>query len=687
MTAFRGLKLLTHALVIQGFYALYIAHVISGLVLILAVFVASYSLYSSLNRDNGLLTGKYSNFLGAALIVGVLTGFVFFEADFFSALIYLLVFIQISKLAGKKGTGDYLQIVLISFFQFLASSVSTYDIIYGFLAISFLVTALANIILYNVCRESSDFGEKEDVKIFDFSFLKIMIPASMLILVLASLIFTVMPRFRGSMITASLIHTERLKSGFSDEVSLGKVGEIKNDNSQVMTVKFPGIDGQFPDPGELYWRGVTLDEFDGRNWRSTVKERRILYENRDGVIFVKKSQGNSIVKQEIVTEQTGTDVIFAADRPVAYGNLPNRRMITRGDSHYTFGSSSSKIKYTAYSEIGRIMPYGVDSEERIHYPDHIVRNYLTGIYSSERISELADELNNPSYSKLENVRSIEAYLQDNFNYTRILQDPADIFPLEDFLFNMREGHCEYFATAMVVLLRDMGIPSRLVTGFAGGEFNEKGGFYIIREGNAHAWVEVFFNGHGWVRFDPTPPDNEAFYSSGFLDSYWAYMRYRWNRYVVDFDKVQQELLFKGVRSSLINSREKMSSKIPDGQYYFLILIIIGGVIAAGFIIKNNRISLPGTSSYNTHSEASRIYKDVLGVLEKKGLKRQDHHTSIEFVKLVKIFSPAVHELFISFTDMYIETRFSGDSGEEKLQELRKLGKLVSREIRSVSDYK
>src|SRR6202008_3744488 len=109
-------------------------------------------------------------------------------------------------------------------------------------------------------------------------------------------------------------------------------------------------------------------------------------------------------------------------------------------------------------------------------------------------------------------------------------------PLEDFLFVQRRGHCEYFATALAILLRTQGIPTRVVNGFFGGEWNEFGGYYAVRQGDAHAWVEGYFPEAGWVMFDPTPtaPLSRGGIF-GFFDRLYDAARIRWFTYVIDYD--------------------------------------------------------------------------------------------------------------------------------------------------------
>ena len=114
-------------------------------------------------------------------------------------------------------------------------------------------------------------------------------------------------------------------------------------------------------------------------------------------------------------------------------------------------------------------------------------------------------------------------------------------PVDDFLFNSKRGYCEHYASAMVLMLRTIGIPARIVTGFYGGEFNEYGGYVIVRQSNAHSWVEAAIDGR-WRLFDPTPPVVERRASAiGYLLDM---LRMKWNRYVVAFSASDQKEIIR-----------------------------------------------------------------------------------------------------------------------------------------------
>ncbi|HEY0100730.1 MAG TPA: transglutaminase domain-containing protein, partial [Pyrinomonadaceae bacterium] len=159
-----------------------------------------------------------------------------------------------------------------------------------------------------------------------------------------------------------------------------------------------------------------------------------------------------------------------------------------------------------------------------------------------------------SDNRYDAARVIEAYFQQNFRYTLEQKSGGASDPLADFMFRVREGHCEYFSTAMAVMLRSEGIAARVVNGFQLGDYNDAADVYTVRQSDAHSWVEVYFpETNAWVTFDPTPvagrPGNndETGFWRGGLGKYAEALELFWIQYVVAYDKQEQRSLATSVR--------------------------------------------------------------------------------------------------------------------------------------------
>lgn len=190
-----------------------------------------------------------------------------------------------------------------------------------------------------------------------------------------------------------------------------------------------------------------------------------------------------------------------------------------------------------------------------------------------RIAQLANEITSKGKSTLEKATLVEGYLKRNYGYTLNLTWAPGPQPLTTFLFDAKEGHCEYFASSMAILLRSAGIPTRLINGFLMGEYNPVGRDYIVRQSDAHSWVEVYIPGRGWLEFDPTPPDpnhqevNLAMQISHYIDA----MELFWNSYVIVYDSGSQLNLFRSaqdrVQSVQASLRDKSDAWVTRGQHF------------------------------------------------------------------------------------------------------------------------
>ncbi|HLQ76171.1 MAG TPA: transglutaminase-like domain-containing protein, partial [Terriglobia bacterium] len=180
-----------------------------------------------------------------------------------------------------------------------------------------------------------------------------------------------------------------------------------------------------------------------------------------------------------------------------------------------------------------------------------------------RVTALARDITTGGSTPADKASRIEAYLRKNYKYTLNLTWAPGIEPLNTFLFDAKNGHCEYFASAMAILSRAAGIPTRLVNGFQMGEFNPVGSDYIVRESDAHSWVEAYFPERGWVEFDPTPPDMRMADTgiSAQLAHYADAMELVWSTYILVYDTDSQSQLFRSAEERM----QSLQSDFRDGS--------------------------------------------------------------------------------------------------------------------------
>ncbi|WP_031499034.1 transglutaminaseTgpA domain-containing protein [Bryobacter aggregatus] len=288
--------------------------------------------------------------------------------------------------------------------------------------------------------------------------------------------------------------------GFSGSVRLGEIGKLQDDRTPAFRVRF--LQGTVP--AVLRWRGVALGDFNGTTWSNASEQwsESPQYGKTTIASDEQRRRPGERLFFEVQTLAAMDRVLFSAGVP-EYVYLPEGRLRTNGES--TLRQISLESKLPAYSLSGWMSP------ER-----HATSSDLIATLSPERrtrytklpvvhpkIRELAQLSVGGKQSPYQAAVQIENYLRNSFGYT-LESGIGSTDPLYDFLFNTRAGHCEYFASAMAVMLRTLHIPARVVTGFYSRLPDPIGPWYVIRSSSAHSWVEVWIDGKGWVVFDPTP---------------------------------------------------------------------------------------------------------------------------------------------------------------------------------------
>jgi len=435
------------------------------------------------------------------------------SGDIFIAVAQMTLVFQSIKSFDIKDPWDPPQVFFMSLLQVLIASEISLSTPFGALFILFIIFIIIAIVLGHLVKE----GETKFRP-----YLRAVVIVTIVTTVLTAAIFVVLPRFRSGLWGRSFTKGIRT-AGFDEKVDLGSFGEIKKDETVVIRMILdPDIEGPH------YLRGMTFDYFDGSAWYDSIDDFRTIYRTTsDYIRDVPKDA--PVYEAEILLEPIASDVIFTFKKPFGFKSQGRWMRRDSAGSFYMRMKSSKRFNYTLLSYEG----YYRDNEFIPYY-----LQYPEGMSS---IRGLAERIVAGKKSDIERARSIQKYLLENYTYSLSTErPPAGLTPIEYFLFGSKKGYCEHFATAMVLLLRSSGIPARLVTGFLGGEKNEFGGYYLIRQSGAHSWVEAYINDK-WMDFDPTPPVESVteFPFMLFVDM----VRLNWNRYVVGFSNYDQTRMF------------------------------------------------------------------------------------------------------------------------------------------------
>jgi hypothetical protein len=356
-------------------------------------------------------------------------------------------------------------------------------------------------------------------------------------------------------------------SGFSDTVRLGGIGRIQQNNEVVMRVK---LDSNSAVYDGLYFRGVALDTFDNQSWSKskTGSKEPFIKGDRDFVQVDYPATRENLSIQTIYLEPLDTPVLFGLPRAVAVqGNFPILYKDAYGALSYS--RSYERISYKVLSDRSLPTVTQLRADEQPYTTE--VQNYRDlPLKYDLRIADLAAKLTANAGNRFDKAKAIETHLQNDYGYT-LDQKAGGDEPLSDFLFNVREGHCEYFATAMAVMLRTQGIATRIVNGFHGGEYNDAADVTVVRQRNAHSWVEVYFPKENvWVPFDPTPFAGQASATSaagiaGTVNKYLEALETLWIQYFVAYDNQEQRSMVRSFRNGFVDYQTRLSSYLGHAQ--------------------------------------------------------------------------------------------------------------------------
>jgi transglutaminase-like putative cysteine protease len=612
--------------------------------------------------------------------------------------VHFLLFVMLVRLYSANTDRDALFLTMLSFAAILAAAVLTIDTTFLGLFFLFLLFGVATFVGLEM-RRGTKGAITPDVDVHPQQELRLtraLIFAALCValgaMFIGGALFFFFPRFSaGYLGRASLQPT--LMTGFSDDVELGQIGEIKKNSAVVMRVR-TGKPVGFP---LLRWRGIALSTFDGKRWYSPEHRASPIPAGLNGWITLvdrppEPDPSTSLLRYTVLLQPIATDTLFAPARVISLrGNLSGEGSNQEAGARHSYvlrdanGSLSNPfhnfttVRYEGFSLL-RSMSLPRLRAAPTEYPPDIQGTFLQLPQLDPRIPELAQRITARAQNPFDKAVAVENYLRTRFTYTLNLTGKPGDDPLAHFLFETRAGHCEYFASAMAIMLRTLGIPTREVNGFLPGEYNDLGGDYIVRASDAHSWVEVYFPGTGWMTFDPTPPGADS--AGGFftrLGQYMDWFELSWNEWVINYDFIHQILLAQNMQRSARSwtdlARAWYQKKQEKGRRWmrswnaglgmlisfavalFLLAMRFDLVVA---LIRRLWLSWQLRSPEAARANpqlASRLYSELLYLLERRGFARKPTQTPFEFAAAVSQprLAPAVYE----FTQYYTQARFGG----------------------------
>ncbi len=467
--------------------------------------------YMLLRGNRWLISERWTSWLTVGYVAFYAADYFLISGGFLNATVHLVLFVMVVRLFSAHRDRDFYFLSVIAFLMVLVAALLTVNSVFLLGFAFFMLTAVGSFILMEMRHISAKAGVHSRNSDAGLPYrnmatsLAVASPVLMLCILLgAAGIFFLLPRVSAGYMGAYAPSGE-ITSGFSDTVELGRIGEIQQSGSVVMHIQIDGDDrGSF----DLKWRGVALSNFDGRTW-SNHHEQYLLPERLDGRFVFLPARANLAtapyhpIHYRVLMEPVGMNVFFLASRPESLEGDYSHLTTDGTGSVFNLDAGHPVNRYQATSDIaqpGAADLRGADGS----YPADLITGYLALPVVDRRIPRLAEQITASSSNSYDKALALENYLRTHFAYTLQLSRTVPHDPLANFLFERREGHCEYFASSMAVMLRTLGIPSRVVNGFRTGEFNDLTSQYVVRASNAHSWVEAYFPNYGWIAFDPTP---------------------------------------------------------------------------------------------------------------------------------------------------------------------------------------
>jgi len=611
-----------------------------------------------------------------AVIVLVLFGaadFLLLKNTFFVMIAHFLMLFQMFKLSGLKERKDCLQIGLIGFFQLLAACTLTADVAQAVLLLLVIPGATALLYWNYAARVAEEIPPQAVWPLRPLKRLHwgINVAALPLNLAMTVIIFVLFPRLTFN------LHVPGFGAGrsqYTDQMNLAQNGSLLQDSTVAVWMSFANDTQHAPWNG--YLRGDIMDTFDGRQWSNGRHEKiRILQADRTELFQVQRNApGVQPLRARITLLNTLKNTLFTPGTALQIMAPLGRLDAGNGGDFHWDAVLQRPLQY-------QILVIPGERADPALEPKSGAAAYLQiPSHGLDRTRALALEVAGRG-GALGKARALETYLRTHYRYTLDLGATTPNNPVDAFLFERRAGFCIHFASALAVMLRLNGIPSRVVAGYYHGEWNALAQQILFREKDAHAWVEAWVD-HRWITLDPSPravSDGELHRASVRwrirLGQMWDYLGYEWNRAVIQYDLYAQLRFWERMRntsyhlgshwlqwrhrlfSSATNAipqngeaSEKKSSARAHGIKLWSALIL--GIAAALFLLIGNGYRR------RAQAEAPLFYIRFLRRMARAGVEKKPAETAHEFARRAVKRLPKLSTVIHRTTNDYYQTRFA-----------------------------
>ncbi|MBI4569943.1 MAG: DUF3488 domain-containing protein [Planctomycetes bacterium] len=648
----------------------------------LLVVVAPLATVSAWRRAGGLSRAAV-NVLSLACLPVAAADWFFLSGDLLLALAHLLFLVQVARLQQRKSARDWFQLFAVSLMHMVVAVVTSVDLWIAAPLAVYLTLGVATLMLWHFRVEAEMAPPGEGEFIHRAGFLRPRTAGAMAATAVAVLLFTaaffvVMPRFAGAGL-GFLRRDHAALTGFSGRVELGDVVALSRSEAPALWVA--------PEPGmaqPLYMRGMALPTYRRENggtgawvWSggqeagggSPVAAATVTVVNpseEDGSTFdlprrrLEADQTHALREMQVLRmPHAATAALFSVGEPARFrfsGVAPRALRMDRAGNLTVSGArvAESSLDYRVTARVPEVPDEVLASRAAVAPPGEggagLYLEVPDALRNDRRWRDLARDLAAGARTAHERVTRVKGWLQRSCEYSLAVRPTPGVEPVTDFVFNTRRGYCEYFAAAMVLLLRLEFIPARLATGYAGGEWNSMSERLLFRQSHAHAWVEVPFAGVGWVTFDPTPETSAPVASDiPLLARVADWLAYRWNAYVVQFSAGTQEEMVSAGRRWAASALDRWQATWADLRAGFggrggrantfagltrpaavALAALAAGVVA--WAVWRRRVRFFGARAGQAGGKAVAVpfYRALLHLLRREGLQPTEGETAREF---------------------------------------------------------
>ncbi|MCZ2079843.1 MAG: DUF3488 and transglutaminase-like domain-containing protein [Bryobacterales bacterium] len=598
----------------------------------------------------------------------------YLSREFLAATVHLVFYLLVVKVLTARTARDYVFVKIVAFLELLAASVLSTSLSFFVFLAFFLVFGVATFTSSEIRRSTRKHvaTSRAGLRSIHVRLTALSLVIAMGILGMTAGLFFLLPRTARAAFQHFASQKYRLP-GFSNEVTLGEIGEIKRQSTPVMHVRIEGNRSQL----HLKWRGAALAEFDGKRWYNSNNGGGEIVKVEKGIATLVQNpqrwRAGPRISYNVILKSIASDTLFLAGTP-EFLQVQARTVIRTPTDSYQLGyGAGDGMRYIGHSFLGS----GPTPEPAAPLTP-AARNLYTSLPATDaRILQYAAEIASGLRTDAERARAIEHELRTRYGYTIELPEKELANPISDFLFHRRKGHCEYFASSMAVMLRTLKIPARVVTGFQSGLYNPISGWYVIRASDAHSWVEAYLPGRGWTTFDPTPPDPGA----GAISAWTRLMLYFdaadifWQEWVLNYDRERQLTLAsrmeRGSRDLGLSWFTGLGRSLTEWRRQAVELyarwgraVIIGLVLLTALIFAAPRLHKWWRARRRVQrvqrglaeaSDATLLYNRMLALLKRKGFEKPPWLTPAEFVRVLPVSPTAA--LVEELTSAYNELRF------------------------------